>query len=107
MRESNELDIPKTVKKSAIGWIVPAFLMLICLGILAFSRAQVQDMLVNYQTKEQATQLEVEHNRKETTLQDQQAIMQNTLNSMDKKLDHLQFVLDYNHSMSPKLKDQQ
>lgn len=89
------IDVKKVVTKSAIGWLVPTLLGVVCLGLLALGDARMQAMLTNYQTKEQATQLEKEHNSKEDRLQTQIENLQSTLDTIDKKLDHLQYVIEY------------
>lgn len=109
--QSDNLDLERTVKKSATNWIVTTGLIVIGLGTLALGRAQVQSMLEGYQTKEQARQLEVEHNSKEDRLQNEVQTLQDTLNIMDKKLDHLQYAIEYSQDQqgrlrTPKQKDQ-
>lgn len=111
-RDSSSMDLEKTVKKSAMNWVVTTGLILISLGTLALGRAQVQSMLDGYQTKEQAKELEVEHNTKEDRLQNEVQTLQETLNIMDKKLDHLQYAIEYSQDQqgrlrTPKQKDQQ
>lgn len=109
--QSDNLDLERTVKKSATNWIVTTGLIVIGLGTLALGRAQVQSMLEGYQTKEQARQLEVEHNSKEDRLRNEVQTLQDTLNIMDKKLDHLQYAIEYSQDQqgrlrTPKQKDQ-
>lgn len=111
-----DINVPRVMKKEAIRWVVPAGLALICLCLVIAARVQVQDMLVNYQTKEQAEKDKKESDIKIEGIQNQIAAyskliadQQATLIVMDKKLDHLQYVMEFaqehNRLSGPKAKD--
>ncbi len=111
-----EMDVGRTVKKATINWAVPLVLGILGLGFLALGREQVKAMLVDYQTKTQASQQVDflssrinEYEQQVTSLRTEVSALRDTLYLMDKKLDHLQFALDYNSNnkaMSPKAKEQ-
>lgn len=106
----SDVNVPKTIKKTALNWLVTGLLAVLCLGVLALGRAQVSEMLVNYETKAQAEQRIMELNAKIDTYAKQVQDMRETLYLMDKKLDHLQFILDYNQEhgkplLTPKQND--
>lgn len=114
---TEEINVERTVKKETIRWFVPAAWGLICLALLALARLQVQGMLVDYQTKEKAEEERKVIDARFDSMQiqiagysKQVADLYDKLNGMDKKLDHLQFALDYAHDQnvilkSPKAKD--
>ncbi len=100
------INIEKQVKKSAVGWLVPALLGIMFLGLAALAKSQVSNMLLDYQTNKQAIsdRVELQHQAEVSRAQLQGQIdayraqvsdMQTTLIIMDKKLDHLQYVWDY------------
>lgn len=113
---NDEINVERTVKKETIRWFVPAALGLVCLALIALSRVQVQGMLADYQTKAQAAQDATVAAAKFDSMQNQISVyakqvadLQATLILMDKKLDHMQFALDYgrdnNRLNSPRQKD--
>lgn len=91
----SDVNIPKTIKKTAVSWLVAGLLMVLCLGVLALGDARVDDKLKNYATTEQLN-----------SYAKQVKDMQETLGVMDRKLDHLEYVLEYNQEhnkvLSPK-----
>ena len=107
--EDQDINIDRTVKKAAIGWFVPAAMGLIFVALLTLGRVQVQAMLKDYQTKDQAAQDKKDYNDRLDIYVRQISDMQSTLVLMDKKLDHLQYALDFaqehNRLLSPKAKD--
>lgn len=107
--EDQSINIDRTVKKAAIGWFVPAALCLICVAFVALGKVELGNVLSDYQTKDQAAKDKKEYNDKLDAYARQVADMQSTLVLMDKKLDHLQYALDYaqehNRLSSPKAKD--
>jgi late competence protein required for DNA uptake (superfamily II DNA/RNA helicase) len=110
MKTTDEINIDRTVKKAAIGWFVPAALCVVCIALLTLGRVQVQGMLAGYVTKEQAAQDKKEYNDRLDVYARQISDMQATLMAMDKKLDHLQYALDFAQDRpvrlnSPKTKD--
>jgi hypothetical protein len=110
MKTDQDINIDRMVKKSAIGWFVPAALCLICVAFVALGKVELGNVLSDYQTKEQAAKDKKEYGDKLDSYARQVADMQSTLTAMDKKLDHLQFALDFTQDRparlsSPKTKD--
>jgi hypothetical protein len=90
------INVPKAMKKSVINWAIPFTLGLIGLGFLALGKAQVNGMLSDYQTKSQATADRNDINKRVDEYTKQMDDMRATLYLMDKKLDHLEFIINYN-----------
>lgn len=104
-----DINIDRTVKKAAIGWFVPAALCLICVAFVALGKVELGNVLADYQTKDQAAKDKKESNDKIEQYSKQVSDMRDTLYLMDRKLDHLQYALDFaqehNRLNSPKSKD--
>ncbi len=109
IEQDTPINIQKTAKKAAIGWLVPFVLGIICYGFLALARAQGDKL---YEKKEDAAQVQqitvtrLNHDEEEID------VLKNTLASMDKKMDRLQYTVEYqqqqdHRNLSPKAKDQQ
>lgn len=96
------LNVPKVIKKSAITWVVPAALGLICLGLVALSKAEVAEMLKDYQTKDQATVDRKDCQDRLDVYIKQISILQDTVNMMDKKIDHLTFTVEWMQAHQPR-----
>lgn len=105
----SDVNVPRTIKKTAVSWLVTGLLAVLCLGILALGRAQVSDMLRGYVTRDDMQSIRSSTDSRINDYARQLQEVQDTLRTMDKKLDHLQFVIDYNQGrekvLSPKQKD--
>ncbi len=103
------INVSKTVKKSAIGWAVPAILILICLGFVALAKSEARDMMKDYMPKDEADRIHAGYERRLNECYAQIESLKDKLDSMDKKLDRVQYILEFNQGrplLSPKQKDQ-